>query len=178
MASKKSTKSKTVEVDSIRFETLVSERELMIPTKHGDTTPVQFGIRITNLAEIPYRFLFSGFGLIPELQDAKGTVIERSYGINATKGLQEDDFLLAMPNESLTFFMESELYCYQDKLELRGDERSGGVWTFRALNPGRYQVRFTYENQNAMRKIFYGGTVEGLWTGKASTPWEEFRLVY
>lgn len=176
MTPKKSTNSNTVEVDGIRFETLVPERELIIPTKDNTKTPVQFGIRITNLSEIPYRFKFSG--LMPELQDAKGTVIERSYARNATKGLQEDDFLLAMPNESLTFFVEGEFYCYEDKLRLAGYESSGGVWTFHTLNPGRYQVRFTYENRNAMRKIPYGGTVEGLWTGKASTPWEEFRLVY
>jgi len=178
MASKnrKSTQNKTVEVDGIRFETLVLEREILIPTKHGDQTPVQFGIRVTNLSAIPYRFIF--FGLMPELQDAKGNIIERSYARNVTKGPQEDDFPLAMPNESLTFFVEGELYCYEDQLRLAGYESSGGVWTFRALSPGRYCVRFTYENQNAVRKIYRGGTVEGLWTGKASTPWEEFRLVY
>lgn len=176
MKSKKSTNNKTVEVDGIRFETLVPEREILIPTKHDDKTPVQFGIRVTNLSEITYRFIF--FRLMPELQDAKGNIIERFWGINATKVPQEDNFLLAMPNESLTFFVEGELYCYQDEFDLRGYENSGGVWTFRALNPGRYSVRFTYENREAARKIYRGETVEGLWTGKASTPWEEFRLVY
>ena len=178
MASRKikSIKNKTIEVDGIRFETLVPEREVLIPTKDGDTTPVKFGIRVTNLLTIPYRFKF--FGLMPELQDAKGKVIERTWGVNGVKAPQEADFLLAMPNESLTFLVEGELYCYQDKFGLRGYESSGGVWTFRTLNPVKYQVRFTYENQNAVRKILYGGTVEGLWTGKASTPWEEFRLVY
>ncbi|MEG3858412.1 hypothetical protein [Microcoleus sp. herbarium12] len=173
---RKSIKNKTIEVDGICFETLVPEREVLIPTKDGDTTPVKFGIRVTNLSTIPAGFKLCG--LMPELQDAKGTVIDRSYARNATKGLQEDDFLLAMPNESLTFFVEGELYCERDKFGLTGYESSGGVWTFRTLNPGKYQVRFTYENQNAVRKIPYGGTVEGLWTGKASTPWEEFRLVY
>ncbi|MFB2920074.1 hypothetical protein [Aerosakkonema funiforme] len=171
-----STDNNAVEVDGIRFETLVPEREFIIPTKENTKTTVQFGIRVTNLSEILYRFKF--FGLMPELQDAKGRVIERYWGINATKTPQETDFILAMPGENLTFFVEGELYCYEDKFELRGYESSGGVWTFRTLNPGRYRVRFTYENQNAMRKIPYGGTVEGLWTGKASTPWEEFRLVY
>lgn len=178
MKSKKSTKSNSVEVDGIRFETLVPEREILIPTKDGDKTPVQFGIRVTNLSEIPYRFVF--FGLMPELQDAKGNVIERTWsGVNGVKIPQEADFLLAMPNESLTFFVECEFYCYQDKFTLRGNADFGGVWKFvGALSPGRYQVRFTYENQNAMRKIYYGATMEGLWIGKASTPWEELRLVY
>ncbi|MBD2485116.1 hypothetical protein [Planktothrix sp. FACHB-1365] len=176
MKSRKSNPNKTIEVDGIRFETLVPEREMIIPTKDGDQTPVQFGIRVTNCTEIPYRFKLSS--LMPELQDTKGTVIERSYARNATKGLQEEDFLWAMPNESLTFFVEGELYCYQGKFGLRGYESSGGVWTFRSLNPSRYQVRFTYENQEAVRKIPYGKTVEGLWVGKAYTPWEEFRLVY
>jgi hypothetical protein len=101
-----------------------------------------------------------------------------SLAINATKAPQEADFLLAMPGESLTFFVEGELYCYEDKFGLRGYESSGGVWTFHDLKPGRYQVRFTYENRNAVRKIYRGGTVEDLWTSIASTPWVEFRLVY
>ena len=176
MTSFQSNDSNAVEVDGIRFETLVPERVLIIPTREDAKTPVQFGIRVTNLSSIPYRFIF--FRLMPELQDALGRVIERSWGRNATKAPQESDFLLAMPNESLTFFVEGELYCYKDKFGLKGYESSGGVWSFRNLNPGRYQVRFTYENRNAVRKIYYGGTVEGLWTGKASTPWEEFRLVY
>ncbi len=176
MTSGKSTNSNTVEVDGIRFKTLVPERVLMIPTREDVKTPVQFGIRVTNLSSIPYRFIF--FGLMPELQDAKGVVIERTWGRNATKAPQEADFLLAMPGESLAFFVEGQLYCYQDKFGLGGYESSGGAWAFRTLNPGRYQVRFTYENRDAVRKIYYGGSVEGLWTGKASTPWEEFRLVY
>lgn len=54
MASRKtkSIKNKTIEVDGIRFETLVPEREVLIPTKDGDTTPVKFGIRVTNLSTI------------------------------------------------------------------------------------------------------------------------------
>lgn len=177
MASKKSNKNKTFEVGGIRFETLVPEREILIPTKNGDKTPVQFGIRVTNLSEIPYRFIF--FGVIPELQDAKGNVIERSYARNITNAPQKDDVLLAMPNGCLTFFVEGELYCYEDKLELRGSESSGGIWTFRSnLSPDRYSVRFIYENLEAIKTMRFTGTVEGLWTGKASTPWEEFRLVY
>jgi len=174
---RKSIKNKTIEVDGIRFETLVPEREVLIPTKDGDRTPVKFGICVTNLSTIPYRFIF--FGLMPELQDAKGTVIERTWGVNGVKAPQEDDFLLAMPNESLTFFVEGLLYCFQDKFGFKGYENSGGVWTFVGpFSAGRYQLRFTYENRDTMRKIYYGGTVERLWIGKVFTPWEEFRLVY
>ncbi|MCD8486464.1 MAG: hypothetical protein LRZ84_06885 [Desertifilum sp.] len=175
---RKSPKNKTVEVDGIRFETLVPEREIIIPTKHGEKTPVQFGIRVTNCTEISYRFIF--FGLMPELQDAKGTVIHRTWsGVNGVKIPQEDDFLLAIPNESLTFFVDGDFYCYQDKFGLGGNADFGGVWKFVGdLSPGRYCVRFTYENRETVRKIYHGATIEGLWRGKASTPWEEFRLVY
>lgn len=65
------------------------EREILIPTKDGDKTPVKFGIRLTNCTEIPYHFIF--FGLMPELQDLKGNIIKRDWGRNATKVPQECD---------------------------------------------------------------------------------------
>lgn len=83
-----------------------------------------------------------------------------------------------MPGESLTFFVDAELYWYNHKIRLAGYARDGGVWTFGALKPGIYQVRFTYQSRSPVRKIYYGGSVEGLWTGVVSTPFVEFRLAY
>ncbi len=171
---------KAVEVDGIRFETLVPFPVLTIPENMFDVnTPVQFGIRVTNLTQIPYRFIF--FGLMPELQGANGQIIERSYARNVTKTHQESDYLLAMSRESLTFLLNAEFYRWDNKLNLRGYEGSGGVWTFHNLKSGAYQVRFTYENRTAVGKIYQGGgrwrkLFDNVWTGMVCTPFVKFCL--
>lgn len=174
MPSRNSNNSNAVEVDGIRFETLVPERLLVIPNQSGDKTPVQFGIRVTNLSPTPYRF--TSFYLLPELLEPDGQAIKMGYARNATRAPQESDFLLAMPGESLTFFMDAEFYWFDCKLRLAGEARDGGFWHFDDLKPGKYRVRFTYRNQSAVKQILYGGTIEGLWTGIVSTSFVEFRL--
>ena len=136
---------------------------------------MQFGIRVTNLSQNAYRFIF--FGLMPELQDADGRAIQWDYARNATKAPKESDFLLAKPGESLTFFIDAELYWHKYKLWLGGDESSGGFWHFDDLKPGIYGVGFTYRNRDPVRQIYRGGSVEGLWTGVVSTLFVELRLV-
>jgi hypothetical protein len=167
--------SNAVEVDGVRFETLVPERVLTIPNRNGAKNHVQFGIRFTNLSPSPYRFIF--FYLLPQLLAPDGQAIHRCYGVNGIKIPQESDFLLAMPGENLTFFLDAQFSWSNHKLRLGGYARNGGVWHFDALKPGIYRVRFTYENRDAVRKIYYGGSIEGLWTGMVSTPFVSFRLV-
>ena len=167
-----------VELDGIRFETLVPERELTIPNIKGLKNSVQFGIRITNNSSISYRFIC--FHLSPELKRADGELIERSYARNATKTPTESDFLLLLPQENLTFFINAK-FCWRGfQLGLTGYDGSGGVWTLCNLKPGIYSVRFTYENHSQTGKIDGGMTpwkfLEPLWTGVVSTPYEEFRV--
>lgn len=164
-----------VEANGIRFKTLVSEQVLTIPNRNGVKTRVQFGIRVTNFSPNPYRFIF--FYLLPELLAPDGQAIHRCYGVNGIKIPQESDFMLAMPGENLTFFLDAQLSWWNHKLRLGGYARNGGVWHFDALNPGIYRVRFAYRNQDAVRQIYGGGSIEGLWIGVVSTPFVEFRLV-
>ncbi|GAB1537634.1 hypothetical protein NUACC21_02830 [Scytonema sp. NUACC21] len=55
MASSEFNSTNAVEVDSIRFETLLLEQTVRLP-KYGEETLIQFGVGITNQASIPYRF--------------------------------------------------------------------------------------------------------------------------
>lgn len=179
MTIEESNDNNVVEVDGIRFETLVPERELTIPNIKGLKNFVQFGIRITNNSSISYRFI--SFHLSPELKRANGELIERSYARNATKTPTESDFLLLLPQESLTFFINAK-FCWRGfQLGLTGYDDSGGVWTLCNLKPGIYSVRFTYENHSQTGKIDGGMTpwrfLEPLWTGVVSTSYEEFRIV-
>ncbi|WP_206756701.1 hypothetical protein [Planktothrix sp. FACHB-1365] len=57
LISVESTNGNAVEVDGIRFEILMPQREFTIPAKiPGAHTPVQLGIEITNNTQIPIRF--------------------------------------------------------------------------------------------------------------------------
>ena len=72
---------KFTEADGIRFETLVSEQVLTIPPKEFDAyTPVELGIRVTNLSLLPYRFIF--FYLVPEIVTVDGKQLQNGGGIN------------------------------------------------------------------------------------------------
>ncbi|WP_414567225.1 hypothetical protein [Nostoc sp. CCY 9925] len=59
-----------VEVNHVRFETLVPQQRLIIPLKKENvTTFVQFGLRITNFSSNPYSFKL--FGLKPEVETVR-----------------------------------------------------------------------------------------------------------
>ncbi|MEH2420038.1 MAG: hypothetical protein V7K48_03570 [Nostoc sp.] len=99
----------SVEVDSIRFETLVPKQVFTIPKKQPDArTFVRFGLQVTNLSSTPYRFKF--YGLIPEVQSINGQLFSPMYNRNATRRTEESHFLLAMQGEDLTYFVDGEIY--------------------------------------------------------------------
>jgi len=169
-----------VQVDDIRFQTLVTQPLLAIPKKqHEATTLVQFGLRVTNLSSSSYRFNFHG--LKPEIQNINGQLLQRIYNTNATIGTDESHFLLATPEESLTCFIDAELRWYLDsnQLVMQGRDSIGGYWSFRYLNSGSYRVRFTYKglSQHDVAKLLPGVVLENLWTGTVATPFVEFKLV-
>lgn len=173
--------SSVLEVDGIRFETLVPQRVLTVPKNQTNAnTPVQFGIRVTNLSPTPYRFKF--FDLMPEILGSDGQVIQRGAAANLLILPKESDFLLAMPGESVSFFVDGKLYWYKRELLLTGDQSSGGVWTFHNFKPGTYRVRFTYQNKSPVGKIYQGREMRfkelfrNVWTGMVSTPFVSFRL--
>ncbi|MEH2324060.1 MAG: hypothetical protein V7K32_10890 [Nostoc sp.] len=172
------TPSNAIEVDGLLFETLLTERVIIVPKKKlkSKNSSVKFGIRVTNLSPTPHRFIF--FGLTPELQDANGQLIHKSGGRNATKYPQEVDYMLAMPGESVTYFLEGK---FEERKKLQGNEPSGGVWCFDNLKPGKYRVRFTYRNENTVAIIDKGSNedmklLEGIWKGMVSTPFVDFRI--
>jgi len=176
----------------IRFETLVPERVLIIPNQDNIKTWADFGIKVTNQTSTPYRFIF--FNLEMEMVRPDGQLIQPDYARNGTNIPWQSDFLLAKPGETLTFWIKAKFvwrgyrlgFCYRDL--------SNGFYTFLGLKPIKYWVRFTYRNvfpisPNPNINIYMASNdicycnqpwpfPEELWTGIASSPYEEFYLEY
>ncbi|MDF5725878.1 MAG: hypothetical protein PUP91_36620 [Rhizonema sp. PD37] len=170
--------SNAVEVDGLFFETLVPERVVHVH-KYEKETPVQFGFRITNQASTPYRFELQRF--LPELSDPHRRLIKIN-GINRNTSTQaeESDIPLIIPGDSLEFLMTTKIRWYRkDWFQLLGQVMYGGFWTFNNLKPGKYQVRFSYENLLTKKEmlLYKGRTeVDSFWTGKITTPFAQLRL--
>lgn len=178
MTSSESNHSNAVEVDGIRFETLVPERMVRL-SKYGEETPVQFGVRITNQASTPYRFELQRF--LPELSDPHGRLMKiDGLNRNAMRRIEELDIPLIIPGASLDFLMAVKIIWYsKDCFQLLGDAIYGGIWTFYNLKPGKYQVRLKYENQLPKRKILIPPRrteIEGFWIGQITTPFANLRF--
>ncbi|MBN3871260.1 hypothetical protein [Nostoc sp. JL33] len=172
-----------IEVDGIRFETLMPERVLTLPEKkHGIKTRMELGIRITNNTPTAVRFSFFAT-IIPQLLGADGQLHLQGYYRRGTKRPLESDFPLVMPGENVNFFPYSFLYWRKrDQFILNIEAGDGGYWSFDALKAGVYQIRLTYNNKDKITEIYDRETmnmnlIEGIFMGIVSTPKVEFRLV-
>ncbi|MGB3510885.1 MAG: hypothetical protein WBA93_16965 [Microcoleaceae cyanobacterium] len=181
------------EVDDIRFETLVSEQVLTIPPKEFDAyTLVEFGIRVTNLSPLPYRFIF--FYLVPEIVTADGNQLKKGGGINPNFSPYRSEFVWLSLGDSVTSSLQCKLFWIleeympnkrnknqlgaRDSLVLRGLNNFGHEWIFLDLSPNPYLVRFPYPQVASEEKLGnINKTVDGLWAGKVSTPWTKFSLI-
>jgi len=152
---------KFTEADGIRFETLISEAALTIPPKKIDArTSIELGIRVTNLSSNSYRFVF--FYLRPEIVTVDGKQLKKSGGINANCRPLADDFVLLKPGDSVTSFINAQLFWYLEpfvpkeyanELVLQGQNKLGFVWSFLNLKPETYLVRFPYNNRSSTKEV-------------------------
>ncbi|MBW4648360.1 MAG: hypothetical protein KME06_06625 [Kastovskya adunca ATA6-11-RM4] len=201
MSSEQSSDSNAVEVDGIRFETVVPERVLSIPKKNvvqkllyvlqclSPTLPqhpypsvsVQIGLRITNNTSTPLRFSFY-FTLSPELIGVDGQIPLEGGWFSTTAPI-ESDFPSIMAGESATFFPDARIFwLWGNQFGLSLATGNGGTVSFQPLKLGTYQFRFTYNNPNSVETSYGSAStdktlIEELWTGHVPTPFVEFCLV-
>jgi len=187
-------KNNFIEVDGIRLETLVSEQVLTIPPKELEAyTPVELGIRVTNLSPSPYRFIF--FYLVPEIVSADGKQLNKNGGINPTYSPYRAEFVWLSFGDSVTsllqckllwIFLENNIPNERDRnhfgsipsLVLHGLNNCGHQWIFIDLSPGSYRVRFPYPQIASEEKLGnINKNVHDIWAGKVLTPWTEFSLI-
>ncbi len=84
------------------------------------------------------------------------------------------EWLLVSPGESYTSACQVEVKCLADGTtrQLTYTSADGAMFTFEPLNPGKYKLRFRYENSTP--QVIDGQTT---WTGKSETAPVEFEIV-
>jgi len=187
MTERESFNKNAVEIDGIRFETIVPNSVSIIRVKKSDWDDynyVELGMKITN--GTPNPLYFNGYTtLIPELLEADGQRIEWVLNSNVLKLPSESDFLLARPGESVTLFPYTILFWrkgYGAWLSI--DYGDGSVWASGEIKPGRYHFRFSYQKIFNPRgeTIYRGRTIEQMpleriWFGSVNSPFIELNIV-
>ncbi|MDF5725890.1 MAG: hypothetical protein PUP91_36680 [Rhizonema sp. PD37] len=172
-----------VEVNSIRFETLVPEQVLSLPKKEpGTKVSVQLaGIRITNNTPHPLCFSFYTT-LIPEIVGVDGQILQRGYFSDWSRVAEDSDFVVVIPGKDVTLFPEATLWWQEnDQLLLVNDAGDGGAYTFKLTDNGTYKIQINYVNKTGFSKIYEQETrnwkqIENIWMGMVTTPFVEFHL--
>lgn len=133
--------SNTVEVDGIRFETVVPKRVVLVPPYSSDaTTPVPVGIRITNKTSTPRFFSYLDI-LVPSLIGPDGKPLNLESGRAGSAGSQCPR---VEPGKSVTFFWDAKLSWQNNELQLEGSDSFNSFSQFKALKPGTYQIGINY----------------------------------
>jgi hypothetical protein len=189
MTSSESNESNAVEVNGIRFETVVWERVLTIPdAKRGVYTPVELGIRITNNTQTPFYFSSYVYSMFPEMIAPDGQVMVTGLHSERLNPSIESDYVLVVPGEAVTFSRDAFLFWIQNRKKKRERKLTlnipfpyEDIYAFRPLYPGTYQFRFKYrESREGMEEYSYWiepTILQNLWTGEVLTPLVEIRLV-
>lgn len=180
-----STDSNAVEKDGIRFEILMPERVLTIPTNQPeDRIRIKLGIRIINQKPNPIRINWIN-SVFPELVGADGTALKMLGGKNVfIAETKQSSCPLVRSGEGVTLFMENMLlYWENDLLKFGSGTGYSGAWYFEGLKPGTYYVRLSYANLNTTNLCIDPAnpkvkavTVKEFWTGFVVTPFVKFRL--
>lgn len=150
MQSSESNVGKAIEIDGIRFETIMPQRKIPIPPKQADAkTNFDLEIQITNGTSIPHRFLL--FYMSPEFRDEEQQPIQKNGpNNNGYYFPQSCDFQLVMPGEAVSFTRQGRFFWTKDRLALEFREKSGATWVFSGFSQGFYYVQLIYENQRSV----------------------------
>lgn len=177
--------SKAVEVDGIHFEIVEPDLVLTIPPdQQYAITPFKLGIHITNNTLVPLRF--SPYRtLIPRIVGLDKQIIPWKGGGSNRGGLPtESDCPLIKNGESVTFLLNGSLTWINHELVISISEKFGQFFQSAPLssNPGTYQVYLEYGKAQTTEITVKPGiakrrTLDGFWTGHATTPFVKLRLV-
>lgn len=174
-----------IEIDGIRFQTLMPKRLVTIPASQSDSlidVKVDLGIHIRN--NTTNAFCFCLYGTItPELimpDGQRGRGGEFSDWLVAPK---KSDFAIANPGRTVTYFPDVVISKnYENQLYLKVWFGNGSYWLCNSLYAGTYQIRLKYRNVAKKARVYdpdidKNKLIENIWTGEALMPFIEFSLV-
>ena len=175
-----------IEVNGIRFETIVPNPILTVPKESvGATTPIQFGVRITNNTSEPVRIRRDS--LTPELLGLNNQFLFPAILQHGALTFTESDFSLIAPKQNITLFWKGSLV--RDRIDsMRSlmvaliDNRLRRGFYFSPFMPGIFQIRLTYTNTDEETtsediQIQESKQLAGVLTGRFSSPWVKIKLV-
>jgi hypothetical protein len=193
MTSFESNEINAVEVDNVRFETVVSQRVLTIPeAKRGVRTPVELGIRITNNTQTPFYFSSNFYSMFPEMIAPDNQLMRTGIGCERFNPPIESDYVLLIPGRAVTLYRDAFLFWIQNRKKKRDRELildipfpDQDIYSFSPLYPGTYRFRFKYRESregmedfsNWIEPTILQTILQNLWTGEVLTPLVEIRLV-
>jgi hypothetical protein len=193
MTSFESNEINAVEVDNVRFETVVSKRVLTIPeAKRGVYNPVELGIRITNNTQTSFHFSSNFYSMFPEMIAPDDQLMDTGIDCERLNPPIESDFFLVLPGKAVTFSCNASLFWIQNRKKKRDRQLIlnipfpyQDIYSFSPLYPGTYKFRFKYHEfregiedlSRWIEPIILQRIVQNIWTGEVLTPLVEIRLV-
>ncbi|ACK65241.1 hypothetical protein PCC8801_1173 [Rippkaea orientalis PCC 8801] len=150
-----------------------------------------FGIRLTNLEETPYRFIF--YCLFSQVFDENRQPIKISKANNKPPFIDPPDFIEIVPGNSYSYWLEARInVSARREVNLSGHDGKGRLyWSLKFPDVSKdYYLQFTYKKNkwtiltvllNTYSEIDYTETqllelVEQLWEGTVVMPLVKFRL--
>ncbi|MGB8691290.1 MAG: hypothetical protein WCD53_28755 [Microcoleus sp.] len=192
MTSQGSNNSNKVKQDGLLLE--IREPQIIalaIPeNKPNATAPVKLAVVVTNNTQTSIPFRISG-ALIPEIVGSDGQALHRKEPKNRQFGVGKYDCVLLGVGEQIGISLDARLSWQNNLLQLvvpnspdywQIPTNFDNSWSFDALGPGEYQLRFSYDSpvgnvfcldpQTGQEKI-----IEVIETGKLTTPFANLRLI-
>jgi hypothetical protein len=175
-----------IEVDGIRFETLVSEPTCAL--QPNTKLPISFGIRVINNTPNLYHFIFFAIrrervfgGILPGLRAVSGYALQPGYARDATLPPNERDYKLVLPGEQLDFWQNAEISRIRDEhFYLKGGDGCGGSWWYTNLQPDTYRLHLMYLNcvptGKVRRRREWREICDNVWVGKVQIPPASFEI--
>ncbi len=121
--------------------------------RSGIAVPVSFSVSVTNNTTAPIPFILYD-ALIPEIIGPDGQKLHRTAPINKLDGGEYSGNLVGV-TEQISTSVEARLFWQNNLLQLTFPPDSelekqqinlDRSWSFDTVEPGRYQIRFIYEN--------------------------------
>jgi hypothetical protein len=193
MESFESNETSTIEVDGVRFETVVSQTVLTIPeAKRGVRTPLKVGIRITNNTQSFFYFSSYAYSMLPEIMTPDGQVMMTGLNTDGINPPFESDYVLLVPREEIILYCDAFVFWRQNRKKKRDKKLAFGItlpskytYVFEPLYPGTYQFRFRYREAyeeltyscNFIEPAMVQTILQHLWIGEVLTPFVNIQLV-